>query len=72
MNLPAGGAICLDFDLSLHLCPYILEECSGSVVVLDLGSQGHMFETHWRHCHSVVSLSKTLYPLLSTGSAQED
>ena len=27
-------------------------------------------EPHWRHC--VVSLSKTLNPLLSTGSTQED
>ena len=25
---------------------------------------------HWRHCF--VSLSKTLYPLISTGSTQED
>ena len=28
------------------------------------------FKTHCRHC--VVSLSKILYPLLSTGSSQED
>ena len=27
------------------------------------------FEPHWRHCG--VSLSKALYPLLSTGSTQE-
>ena len=27
---------------------------------------------HRRHKHCVVSLSKTLYPLLSTGSTQED
>ena len=33
--------------------------------VLDLGSKSHEFETHQGHC--VVSLSKTLYPLLSTG-----
>ena len=30
--------------------------------VSDLGSKGHEVETHWRHC--VVSLRKTLYPLL--------
>ena len=32
--------------------------------MLDLGSKGGEFETHQRHC--VVSLSKTLYSLLST------
>ena len=41
----------------------ILWERSGSVGrMLDSGSNGHELETHWRHC--VVSLSKTLYPLL--------
>ena len=44
------------------------EECSGRV--LDLRLEGHWFEIHRRH--SVVSLSKTLYPLRSTGSIQED
>ena len=38
--------------------------------VLDLRSRGCRFEPHCRHC--VVSLKKTLYPLLSTGSTQED
>ena len=48
-----------------------LEGRSGSVDrVVDLGSKCHKFETHQYHC--VVSLSKTLYPLLSTGSTQED
>ena len=37
--------------------------------VLDLGSKGFCLETCWRHC--VVSLSKTLYPLLSTGLTPE-
>ena len=32
--------------------------------VLDSKSRGCRFEPHWRH-HCVVSLSKTLYPLLS-------
>ena len=44
------------------------EEHSGRV--LESRSRGFGFEPHWRHC--VVSLSKTLYPLLSTGSTQED
>ena len=38
--------------------------------VLDQGSKGSEFNTHWRH--SFVSLSKTLYRLLSTGLTQED
>ena len=33
-------------------------------------SSGCGFEPHRRHC--VVSLSKTLYPLLSTGLTQKD
>ena len=37
---------------------------------LDMGLEGYLFETHRFHC--VVSLSKTLYLLLSTGSTQED
>ena len=38
--------------------------------VLELILKCCMFETHRRHC--IVSLCKTLYPLLSTGSTQED
>ena len=46
-------------------------ERSGSVGrALDWGLKGCKFETHPSHC--VVSLSKTLYPLLSTGSTHED
>ena len=33
--------------------------------VLDFSLRGHWFKAHWRHC--VVSLSKVLYTLLSTG-----
>ena len=33
-------------------------------------SRGHGFEPHWHHC--VVSLSKTHWSLLRTGSTQED
>ena len=38
--------------------------------VLDLRSSGWKFKPHRRHC--VVSLNKTLYPLLSSGSIHED
>ena len=38
--------------------------------VSDLGSKGFEFETLWGYC--IVSMSKTLYPLLSIGSTQED
>ena len=38
--------------------------------VLDSRSRGCGFEPHWGCC--LVSLSKTLYPLLSAGSTQED
>ena len=34
-------------------------------------TKGCLFETHRRLSHCVVSLNKTLYPLLSTGSTQE-
>ena len=44
---------------------FLCINCSGSVdKALGLRSKGCLFETHWRHC--VVTLSKTLYPLLST------
>ena len=38
--------------------------------VLDSRLRGCGFEPHQRHC--IVSLSKTHYPLLSTGSTKED
>ena len=38
--------------------------------VLDMRSKGCWFKVHWRHF--IVSLSKTFYPLLRTGSTQED
>ena len=38
--------------------------------VLDSRSRGCGCEPHPRHC--IVSLSKTLYPLLSTSSTEED
>ena len=40
--------------------------------VLDWGLKGCLFETHRRQSHCIVSLSKILYPLFSTGSTQED
>ena len=46
---------------------------SGSVGrALDWGSKGCWFTPHCRKSHCVLSLSKTLCPLLSTGSTQED
>ena len=41
-----------------------------TVRVLNWRLRGCGFEPNQRHC--IVSLSKTLYPLLSTGSTQED
>ena len=46
---------------------HLPEEHSGRV--LDSRSRVCRFKPHWRHC--VVSLSKTLYPPLSTGSTRE-
>ena len=47
------------------------EERGASVIrVLDSRTRGCGFEPHTRHW--VVSLSKTLYPLLSTGYTKED
>ena len=44
-------------------------ECRGSFVrMLDWESKDCWFETHCQRSHCVVSLSKTLYPLHSTGS----
>ena len=48
-------------------------ERSDSVgTALHWGSKGCYFESHCRLSHSVVSLSKTLYLLLSSGSTQEN
>ena len=44
------------------------EECSSRV--LDSKSRGCGLGPYQRHC--IVSMSKTFYPLLSTGSTQED
>ena len=60
----------LRLTLSKFCYLFYSEERVGSVGrVLDSGSKGHELETHWMYC--VVSLIKTLYPLLSTGSIQE-
>ena len=53
--------ICLNSDMRLF------EEPSGRV--LDLRLRGLWFQTLRKRC--VVFLSKTIYPLLSTGSTQE-
>ena len=54
----------LNFDYSK------CEERGGCVVECLARLRGCRFEPHWRHC--IVSLSKTSYPLHSTGSTQED
>ena len=50
----------------------IPDPCCLSYFYLDWGSNGCRFDAHrwWSHC--VVSLSKTLYSLLSIGSTQEN
>ena len=49
------------------------EECNGSIGrAINWGSKGCLFETHRRQNHCVVSFSKTLYLLLSTGLTQEE
>ena len=45
------------------------ERCGSVGRVLDWGSKGCWFQPHRWWSHYVVSLSKALYPLLSTGSA---
>ena len=47
-----------------------MEERGCSMVELDLRLKGRMIEPQWRHC--VVSLSRTLCPLLSTDPTQGD
>ena len=37
--------------------------------MLDSGSRVYVFEPHWRN--SLLSLSKTFYPQLNTGSTEE-
>ena len=53
-----------DLGESWHIHRLTLRECSGSK------PSSYGFEPLWRHC--VVSLSKTHYSSLSTGSSQED
>ena len=63
----------LDLVQKTPACKEFKVEGSGSVGrALDWGLKGCWFEPHHWWCHCVVSLSKTLYPLLSTGSTQED
>ena len=60
-----------NFVICLHCISFVsrgVERLSGRV--LNPRSWGCGLEPHWRHC--IVSLSKTLYPLHSTGSNQEE
>ena len=56
------------FPRHTHLL--FLVACKLNARVLDSRSMGCGFEPHRKHC--IVSLSSTLYPLLSTGLTQED
>ena len=56
--------------IQYRLVTFTVEALWLSGRVLDSRSRGCRFEPHQRHC--IVSLSKTCYPLLSTGSTQED
>ena len=49
-----------------------MELCGSVGRSLDLGLKGLKFKTQFRRSHFVVYLSKTLYPLLSTVSTQDD
>ena len=54
---------------SLHLPIFGRLRDDSVIRVIDSGSKGHEFESHWRHC--VMSLSKTFYPPCFTRSSQE-
>ena len=56
-------------DMNIKVAVFTVSETSINTV-LDLRLRGRCLETHHRHC--VVSLSKTIYPQLSTGSIEED
>ena len=61
------------FKLLVRILIYSHVQHRGSVGrALDWGSKGFQFELHCQWFHCVVSLSKTFYPLLTTGSTQED
>ena len=66
-------AIIVIRELTLaNKCPPKKAEHSGSVGrALDWGSKGCWFEPHHGRSHCVVSLNKTLYQQLSTGSIRK-
>ena len=49
----------------------LAELSSSDSRALDWGSNGSLFEPHPQQSHCVLSLSKDLYSLLSTGSIQK-
>ena len=56
------------FDIHMYHLKVICEVCSISVErALAWRSKGCWFEPHHQQSHCIVSLSKTLYPLYSTG-----
>ena len=52
--------------MQFFVLPFHYADHGGSVVEC----KGHWFETHKKYC--VLSLNSRLFPLLSTGSTQED
>ena len=73
LNVYNNGQYPLFKYTATALLAYLFAEHSCSVGrVLDLESKDCWLKPHCRQSHCVVSLSKTLYPLLSTGSTHED
>ena len=69
LTLSSLGSIIQFYQFLVFVSHTNIAESSGSVGrALDWGWKGCWFEPHCRQRHCVVSLSKTLYPLLSTGS----
>ena len=70
-NLPIFQLI-----LMIFVSKFMVHRALSDKTYLSLGllsplrSMSCWFDLHWRHC--LVSLSKTLYPLFSTSSTQED
>ena len=65
-----GRRLLKEYSKDGKIATEVKMERSGSIGrVLDMGSKSSKFKTHRRHC--VVFLSKTIYPLICTGSRQE-
>ena len=60
----------VESSINIHEGSFHISCESSAEIPEQVRSRGRWFETHQKHC--VVSLNKTLYPLLSTGSTQEN